>query len=340
MAADYSLSDDRKNRDQRFQAHSLAQWQALVSERVHQMSAASVSSTPPTAFFSELSFGHFGPSTWLAVRGSAQQLRRSASDIGDGGGEWLFVSTMTQGSGWLVSDQLCQRVDAGETVFVDSARPYALVFDQDFAFVSAMLPRADLLLFHPHVSHAHACKVEAPVGAALHAFLRAMALDPPAASPPPAVSSRKLYDHFVGLMLAAIEPIALAAPQSQPSAAEVLTSRMQADLLAVLAQADLDSAWLANRFGVSVRKVQRLFRAQETTVARWLLEQRLLRCAESLADPAQAAIPIGDIAQGWGFMDLSYFSRAFARRYGLRPGQYRAGQLGLTAAAAKKKRGD
>jgi len=52
--------------------------------------------------------------------------------------------------------------------------------------------------------------------------------------------------------------------------------------------------------------------------------QRLLRAHRMLSDPARAQRPIGAIAFEVGFGDLSYFNRAFRRRYGVTPSDVRA----------------
>lgn len=309
------------------QTDQVDEWQALVSRLVLPMRAEI---KPPVQlnavsnrFHGQLRMGQFGPSAWLEVDATAQWLHREPQVDDRSAAQWLFVSTMTRGHGWLNANGERKRVDTGQTVFVDAAQAYSLEFDADFAFVSAMLPRADLLAYQPHSPQAHACRVGQPVGAALHAFLQSLSTQDGSAEGSLPSSSRRLYDHFVGLMLSAIEPIALSAPDNQLTASDLLITRIQSALLASLAQPGLNSTWVAQQFGLSTRRVQRLFNAQQTTVAKWLLAQRLQRCAEDLADPAQAERAIGDIAQSWGFSDLSYFSRAFVRHYGQQPSQYR-----------------
>ncbi len=305
----------------------VAEWQGCLSELVLPV-RAEVDFAPGEApvvgdFRASLRLGRFGPSGWLAIDASAQILHRGPEEIAAGTGPWLFVSTMTRGHGWLNARGRRELVETGQTVFVDSAQSYSLEFDADFAFVSAMLPRADLLALQPHAPGAHASKVREPVGAALHSFLKSLANPADLAENEPWGNGRRLYDHFVGLVLSAIEPIALASASDPASSQQILLSRIQSSLLAALPQRHLTSAWIAERFGLSVRQVQRLFQSQGTTVARWLLGQRLERCAEALADPVHANLTIGDIAQHWGFSDLSYFSRCFSRRYGVQPGQFR-----------------
>lgn len=305
----------------------VAEWQSLLSEMIlpvrPEVTGLPLLDETLEEFSGRMRIGQFGPSAWLEIEASAQTLHRGPAEIKASEGPYLFISTMTRGYGWLVADGKRKRIECGQTVFVDSAQPYDLEFDQRFAFVSTMLPRSDLLAYQPHAPGAHACRVPEPVGSALHSFLKALASTGPSPDGSQASPGRRLYDHFVGLALSAIEPIALAAPANPPSSSEVLISHIQGSLLASLARPELNSSWVAERFGLSLRQVQRLFRTRGTTVAKWVLEQRLQRCAEALVDPAMTEQSIGDIAHDWGFNDLSYFSRSFSRRYGCQPKQFR-----------------
>lgn len=88
---------------------------------------------------------------------------------------------------------------------------------------------------------------------------------------------------------------------------------------------ELSLAALALRHGISLRHLHRLFAASGTTAAEWLLQRRLERCLAELAHPAQRHESITAIALRWGMSDSSTFSKAFKRRYGLTPSQYRSG---------------
>jgi AraC-like DNA-binding protein len=55
-----------------------------------------------------------------------------------------------------------------------------------------------------------------------------------------------------------------------------------------------------------------------------VLERRLEKATELLGDPKWRDRRIADIAAESGFTDLSYFNRAFRRRYGATPSDLRA----------------
>lgn len=105
---------------------------------------------------------------------------------------------------------------------------------------------------------------------------------------------------------------------------------IKADVLARLGNGDLGLADVAQRSRVSPRYVQMLFERTGTTFSEFVLEQRLVRAARLLRDPRQLlrdprhlARKVSDIAYLAGFNDVSYFHRAFRRRFGMTPSDMR-----------------
>ena len=82
------------------------------------------------------------------------------------------------------------------------------------------------------------------------------------------------------------------------------------------------SCTIAEELGVSARYLQRVLAEAGTTPARFLLTRRLDAVAARLrfADKPRR---ITDVALECGFSDLSYFSRAFRRRFGVSARGYR-----------------
>jgi AraC-like DNA-binding protein len=90
-----------------------------------------------------------------------------------------------------------------------------------------------------------------------------------------------------------------------------------------LGEADLSVAKIAARHGVTPRHVQRLFEDEGTTFTEYLLGQRLAYAHRLLTSPHAADRKISAIAFDAGFGELSYFNRAFRRRYGATPSELR-----------------
>lgn len=126
---------------------------------------------------------------------------------------------------------------------------------------------------------------------------------------------------LVGLLLGTdAEHAALARGRGQAAARLDL---MRADVMAALGRSDLCLAEIATRSAMSPRQVQRLFEQAGTTFTEFVLEQRLLLVRKLLGDPRARMRKISEIAHSSGFSDLSYFNRAFRKRFGSTPSELR-----------------
>jgi len=113
--------------------------------------------------------------------------------------------------------------------------------------------------------------------------------------------------------------------RTAPPRLQVRMGRVLSWIEANLAQ-PIRLADLAARAGMSKRTFHRAFRsATGTSPHAYVAKSRLTRAAERLADPASDE-SISETAQGCGFADSNYFSRAFLRFSGKTPKAYRAAQ--------------
>jgi AraC-like DNA-binding protein len=101
---------------------------------------------------------------------------------------------------------------------------------------------------------------------------------------------------------------------------------IKADIAAHLSDENLNIAAIAARHHVSVRYLQKLFEADEGSFSEFVLSARLTRTYRTLTNHLQSNRTISDIAYDVGFNDLSYFNRAFRRRFGLTPSEVRHGR--------------
>jgi AraC-like DNA-binding protein len=85
---------------------------------------------------------------------------------------------------------------------------------------------------------------------------------------------------------------------------------------------ELTPVAIADRFGVSVRCLQRAFNERQLTVAGWCRARRLAKCRAELADP-RSRRTVTDIAFSWGFSDAAHFSRLFKETFGVSPLAFR-----------------
>jgi AraC-like DNA-binding protein len=126
---------------------------------------------------------------------------------------------------------------------------------------------------------------------------------------------------LVALLLGPSREIASAAAVMGNPAARLI--RIKADVIENFSNRNLTTDWLAQRHNLSARYVQMLFESEQTTLSAFLLEQRLERAHESLSDVSRRLHSISAIAFECGFGDLSYFNRAFRKRYAMTPSAVR-----------------
>ena len=79
--------------------------------------------------------------------------------------------------------------------------------------------------------------------------------------------------------------------------------------------------------GVTARYVRKLFEADGLNFTNYVVERRLARAHALLTEPLRNPASVSAIAYDVGFGDLSYFNRAFRRRYGATPSEIRAESL-------------
>lgn len=91
-----------------------------------------------------------------------------------------------------------------------------------------------------------------------------------------------------------------------------------------LADPSLTLAGVAAALGVSTLHVRELLAESGVSYRRYVLEQRLARCASDLADPRMAHRTVTDIGYSWAFFDSAHFSKAFKAAYGMPPRDYRS----------------
>ncbi|UDF33062.1 UNVERIFIED_ORG: AraC family transcriptional regulator (plasmid) [Roseateles sp. XES5] len=113
----------------------------------------------------------------------------------------------------------------------------------------------------------------------------------------------------------------LAADAARANSPDRLTA-IKAAVAANLSDSAFSIADVARLQGVSTRAVQKLLQRTGTTFSRYLLERRLDAAKEALM-LREGGAPITQLAFDFGFDDPAYFSRAFRKRYGLRPSDLR-----------------
>jgi AraC-like DNA-binding protein len=97
---------------------------------------------------------------------------------------------------------------------------------------------------------------------------------------------------------------------------------LKQDVERFLFHQDLGAEFLARKNRITERYVHMLFESEGLTLSKYILGRRLLEAYRLLADPTGGRV--SDIAFSVGFNDLSYFNRAFSKRFSAKPREVRS----------------
>ncbi|WP_430009516.1 helix-turn-helix domain-containing protein [Methylophaga lonarensis] len=103
---------------------------------------------------------------------------------------------------------------------------------------------------------------------------------------------------------------------------QVLT-RVKQFIACNLSNTDLTADAIASATGLSVRYINNLFNDEDTSLMRYLTQQRLARSRHYLASSQYHHLSITEVGMRSGFSNMAHFSRAFHQAYGLSPRGYR-----------------
>lgn len=151
----------------------------------------------------------------------------------------------------------------------------------------------------------------------------------------PAVDVRSaggLADSLSQLLLLAV--LERGGQPSQLSQRELLRDRIKQYVKTHLRDPELSVERIALALNCSRRHLHGVFEQEETTLARHVQSLRLDACGRDLQSPQHAARTVTDIALSWGYNSPGHFCRAFRKRFGATPTDWRARYVRPAAARA------
>ncbi|OYW44875.1 MAG: hypothetical protein B7Z08_06880 [Sphingomonadales bacterium 32-68-7] len=218
-------------------------------------------------------------------------------------------------------------LEAGQFVLLDNTRFYQMEMDARHEVIDLMMPQGWLEKYLPDPGALLGRPVDArsgwgaPLGSLLETLARmgAGGID---ATPLP----RPMIAEQVGTLLTLAtgfhEPRSTSRHRGQ--LARQILRRIETDY----ADPDLAPDALAAELGISKRYLQQLLAGSGTSFVQELTATRLDRASDLLTDPRARGLTVGEIAFRCGFLDPGYFARAFRKRFGRTPSEWRGGDLG------------
>jgi AraC-like DNA-binding protein len=231
-----------------------------------------------------------------------------------------YLISLQQGGDSHVSQGSASFMQApGEIAILDGRQPFQVMFPRPVRRLLAVIPSAAVEARAPWLRRAAARKIvtHSPMAALARQHIEALAAGKTALSDR---ETQLLTDNLCNLLALVTSPDDVA-----DTHADAQTSVLLAYCRAHLGDPALSPHKVAAACRMSVRTLHLRFAQTGTSFGRWLLENRLTACAETLRDAAGAQHSIAQIAYLWGFNDQSHFSKAFRARFGASPRDWRAG---------------
>lgn len=140
-------------------------------------------------------------------------------------------------------------------------------------------------------------------------------------------------ERFANLLLDAVANVVLDAPELENAARRVVTPAQRIRDTAIafisrnLSDPALDVRQVAEYCNVSIRHLHEVFSGSGHTAASLIRTKRLEQCRRALRAPSLRYRSIMDIALDSGFNDLSGFSRAYKKQFGIAPSAERKASM-------------
>jgi AraC family transcriptional activator of tynA and feaB len=313
-----------------------AYWREVVCEAFAALDPRSAERG--AGFASRVDMEGIGAINVARIRAEAHTVVRDFSQIRRDPQDRLFVNLQVAGQGIVRQGHRETRVTPGAFSIVDTARPYTLHFDERFEVLSLRVPRELLLprVSEPRALFARALGGPAGIGRTTSGFMQSLMEGGGLPAGPAAERLAVLLCELVAESARAADAGVAAAPPMRDAHRQLLVRRVKAHVLEALDSPELDVPSIARRFGVSVRYLHLAFAHEGSTPAAWIRAQRMARCAQDLANPADRR-PVSAIALRWGFQDIRISRAHSARPSAARPRPIASG-TGATAAATKAAR--
>lgn len=219
-------------------------------------------------------------------------------------------------------------VPPGELLVVDLSAPYDFSWSGHGAAGCLQVPFDRLGLPVDVVRRAAPEVAASPLYPMVTGHIAQLARDPAAVAGD--ASAAAVATASIELARALLGSASRSGRHSRQVLAETLLTRIRAYTRLHLADPDLTPAVIAAAHNISVRQLYKVCAEAEFSLEQWVITERLHRVRQELARPDRRHLPIAGIARGWGFRDVTHFSRRFKARYGMTPRQWRR-----SAAAAR-----
>ena len=254
--------------------------------------------------------------TFVYAEITGMRWERRMQDIRTSDFDPIIVSMMIDGLAHGDLDGRAFRETSGAFHFHDLSRPSLHVSTASRTY-SLIIPRSVATEWFAPLHDLHGLVVGPDAAAMLFSHAAQVRRDLPRFDLAQADQLGRVFLELVALALAVARP----APQARISAEDALRRQGVEEIGKRLGSGEVAVADLCRALGVPRRRLFAAFRP-DGGVQAYVMTERLKRARNALSD-LERAEPIGAIAHRLGFSDAPHLSRAFRKRYGMTPRDYR-----------------
>lgn len=316
---------------QHFSSHQFQEYSRNgIRDTYAQLVGMDVDPAPDSAFHFTFKTRRLPNLSVALIAGSASRTVRTTSHIRDGQDHLVLCISPDALVGIgerSEQEQLCMPGD-GHVWMAD--RPVVCHVPQHYSAAILTMPVAGLAAFDLDLEALAPRRVirraEVPVLSLLAGYVRGLMDDPVQWSEDfPRMADSHLRDLALMALGAAGDVRAIAQRRGVRGARLAAVKKDIRDRLARREAVSLEVVAATHR--VTPRYIRSLFQSADESFTDYVLGQRLARAYRELTDPRASGRLINVIAYDAGFNNISYFIRAFRRRFGMTPSEARAALL-------------
>jgi AraC family transcriptional activator of tynA and feaB len=299
------------------------QWREACCEHVYALTPERASRG--SAFHGAITRRQLGALDVTDIACDGHVVRRREQDISECPGDTYYIYLQRQGRAWFDQHQRRCVAEAGDIVIADPNLAFSTGTDGAFDFRLWRIDRARLrpllALRSGELPMLRIGREQAErelIASWLDALLRQHASLSPAS-----------LELAVGTLCALVAGAAGAAPElrepTRLARRQALLQRVMREVERRAPEMDLTPERIATSAGLSLRSLHQLFLLSDCSFHEFLTRTRLARAHALLRDPSAHHLGTAEIGFAVGFAEVSTFYRRFRQRYGMTPGEWRAG---------------
>ncbi|MGQ0502663.1 MAG: helix-turn-helix domain-containing protein [Panacagrimonas sp.] len=273
----------------------------------------------PRGYGSTVTLHEVGDVNAVELVSFAQKVVRGPDEIRRRADEFCFVNLQLHGDCAVEQDGRQILATPGSYYLVDTTRPYRLDFRQDFRALSFRIPHQALLplLRRSAGPTARLVSASSDLGSLAVAHMHGLMRCAPQLPPQAASHMGATLAELISLSVVGVEP---PGDESREQVRRAFRDSIVRFVESHSSDPGLSVPSVAAKFRVSARYVHAVFAERQRTFSQTVLERRLETAARALTESPS---PVTTVALECGFGDPSYFGRAFHRRYGCSPREWR-----------------